>query len=256
MALWGIAGWASPSIDVYDTEVARQEPYAAWALSDLSINAGGDREPVRPAQAEPGEATPDARTERWEGLYGTWAWGPGTLGRAPREEVRDLPGTPSALLLVMVGFLCVTLARDRAKWAATVVALVALVGGGAKVAPRLARGLASGQPTIAAGRSMRRKGEDRSQAAEPTERRYVGLLRRLATEAETGAGAQMHAQGTAANAVENRGAAVFIGGLGGLPVVTRRRSAGRGVFGDHALARTIGARPPPGAAMRACSYPG
>ena len=171
------------------------------------------------------------------------------------EDVQELPGTPSTLLLVMVGFLCVTFVRDRATWAASVVTLVSLVGGGVKAVPRLAQALRSRQSTMAAtGRSMRMKGEDRLTGVGTTELRYVGLLRRLATETANGVGAQMHAQGTAAGAVYNRSAAVFFEGealaagvsaAGQAPVAMRPGRTEGDTFAISELGGAFRARPPP-----------
>jgi len=178
----------------------------------------------------------------------------------PKVEVRDLPGTPNALLLVIVGFLCVTLVRDRAKWAAGIVAVVALVGGGVKAVPRLAAGLAARKATVPTTEwSMHVKGEDRSDRAEAAELRYVGLLRRLATEGGTGDGAQMQTQRRAADAVAGRVAAFFFGypGAGGRengggrgrPTATRpRRVEGDVLFQIHEPEEAVRVRPPPGRA--------
>lgn len=100
------------------------------------------------------------------------------------NHVKNLPAIPGAILMGMVGFLCVSLVRDRKVWISVFVGIVVLSQTGVKTLPKLTSHLA---------RSRLNNRQAATVAANPIrfdhsfnwlndlgDRHYIGLLHRLA----------------------------------------------------------------------------
>ena len=99
-------------------------------------------------------------------------------------EMATLPAVPSAFLLTLVGFLCITFVRDRRKWAALAVATVSLCQSGLVMLPRLvAEAGHAGRVHLRVATKPREAETHHLSLSERTpEIGFVGLLRRLGAE--------------------------------------------------------------------------
>lgn len=100
------------------------------------------------------------------------------------DHVKNLPAIPGAVLMGIVGFLCVSLVRDRKAWVSVFVGIIVLSQAGVKTLPKLTAHLARGklndkQAAIVAANPIR---FDHSfdWLNDLEDRQYVGLLHRLA----------------------------------------------------------------------------
>jgi len=99
-------------------------------------------------------------------------------------EARSLPAVPGAVLMVMVGFACVSLVRDRKVWLATLAGLLWAGQAGMQALPQLALRLsnkANAKQELAAGLTDLRRVEETSRLRSDVEgTQYIGLLHHLA----------------------------------------------------------------------------
>lgn len=104
---------------------------------------------------------------------------------ASQNNIRKLPAAPGAVLLGLMGFLCVTLVRDRKTYLTILIAMVSLGQQGIYAVPELAACFGR------AGNVVKHSAEAKSHNAylphiafwdrDSRERNFFGLLRRLAT---------------------------------------------------------------------------
>jgi hypothetical protein len=100
---------------------------------------------------------------------------------AELADVKRLPAAPAAVAMTLVGFLCVSLARDRRVWLGLACGLIWLAQAGVTAAPQLLRrmcGRAAAEAAEACG-CVHFDGVGRPSGCDVSVR-YVGLLRRLA----------------------------------------------------------------------------
>jgi len=100
------------------------------------------------------------------------------------DHVKNLPAIPGAVLMGIVGFLCVSLVRDRKVWVAVFVGIIVLSQVGVKTLPKLTAHLARGKlndrqaATVAA--NPIRLDHSFNWLNDLEDRHYIGLLHRLA----------------------------------------------------------------------------
>jgi hypothetical protein len=101
------------------------------------------------------------------------------------NDVKNLPAVPGAVLMVIVGFLCISLVRDRKVWVSALVLIVVLSQAGVRTLPKLTARLAQGRlisnqaATLAVVNPIR-VGNSFNWFRNLGNRNYIGLLRRLA----------------------------------------------------------------------------
>ena len=98
------------------------------------------------------------------------------------SEVRSLPRIPGTLLMALVGFLCVSLVRDRKTWLTVLIGLLAIGQAGFSALPHLAQILSNGkkveyQSSDFAGLYRPQQSHIRGDIGDTY---YIGLLRHLA----------------------------------------------------------------------------
>jgi hypothetical protein len=107
-----------------------------------------------------------------------------TNSATPAAGARSLPAVPGAVLMVMVGFACVSLVRDRKVWLATLAGLLWAGQAGMQALPQLALRLSNRTHTkqgLAAGLTDLRRVEETSRLRSDVEgTQYIGLLHHLA----------------------------------------------------------------------------
>ena len=101
------------------------------------------------------------------------------------DNVKPLPPVPAAVLMVITGFLCVSLVKDRRIWFAALTGLLSLGQAGVSVLPELVYHLAGRKQTEQHSpgeltRRMRVWQHSRRSRSDVEGTRYIGLLRRLA----------------------------------------------------------------------------
>ena len=100
-------------------------------------------------------------------------------------HARSLPAVPAAVLMSIIGFLCVSLVNDRKIWLSVIVGIILLSQAGIKTLPRLTARLAQGRfagthsGADVAVNSIHIDSSFRWFSDQP-DRQYIGLLHRLA----------------------------------------------------------------------------
>lgn len=106
------------------------------------------------------------------------------------DHVKNLPAIPGAVLMGIVGFLCVSLVRDRKAWVSVFVGIIVLSQAGVKTLPKLTAHLARGKlndrqaATVAA--NPIRLDQSFNWLNDLEDRHYIGLLHRLAGSPDGG----------------------------------------------------------------------
>ena len=107
-----------------------------------------------------------------------------TPGNSQRGYMESLPAVPAAILMVIAGFLCISLVRDRRVWLAVLAGLLWAGHAGINTVPQLAQSLCLRPHTVQrflAGHTQAYSPEDANRARCDIEgTRYTGLLHYLA----------------------------------------------------------------------------
>jgi hypothetical protein len=102
------------------------------------------------------------------------------------NNVKNLPAVPGAVLMVVVGFLCISLVRDRKVWVSVVMVVVVLSQAGVRTLPKLTARLAQCKltnrpPATLAIVNPISDNDSFNWFGNPGKCHYIGLLRRLAS---------------------------------------------------------------------------
>lgn len=108
---------------------------------------------------------------------------------ATTPHATKLGAPPAGLFLMIQGIVCIAFFRGRRKWAALLVAALAASRSGIGSLPRLLSGAKHAKALPCEGRRAAGVHEAQGGATQTPAIDYIGLLRRLGTEGEAGAGA-------------------------------------------------------------------